>query len=181
MAVLPVLLWGCGGGGSPEQANLEQARHEGAAAAHQADQIRQLQKEVAALAHRQGPAPAPAGGDGQPEAGGEASDPRIPASGVYGGEGRQRGTPARVNKDYPVTMSFSSTGSHVAYPTLGCEGLLLPRGFAGTSRVYEEQIVSGHCDDGGTWLVQVDDSTMLEAAWSLPSATYTVTALLLRE
>lgn len=172
------LLWGCGGdGGSSEAAQLEQARREGAVAAHHADQIRQLQKEVTALKHERATAT-----DAVPqiEAGPEAADVRIPESGTYSGEARQRGAPTNINKDYPVQMSFSSTGSQISYPALGCAGELRPVGFDGSNRVYEEQITSGHCDDGGTWLVHVDGPTTLEAAWSLPSASYTVTATLVR-
>lgn len=180
LAVLPVLLLGCGGGGSAKQASLEQAKREGAAAAHQADQIRQLQKEVAALERHNAQSPASGSGAEEPDVASGASDQRVPTSGIYSGEGHQRGTPARINKDYPVTMSFSSSGSQVSYSTLGCEGLLQPRGFEGANRVYEEQITSGNCDNGGTWLVHVDDSTMIEAVWSLPSATYTVAAVLVR-
>lgn len=180
LAALPFLLWSCGDSDpSAEQAKLEQARREGATAAHRADQIRQLQREVAAMKKRDraGSAERPSS-QSQPEVAVEGADSRIPVSGSYSGEGRQRGTPGALNKDYPIQMIFSSTGSHVAYPTLDCEGLLRPLGFEGSSRVYEEQITSGHCDSGGTWLVHVDDPTTLEAVWSLSSATYTVTAVL---
>lgn len=63
------------------------------------------------------------------------------------------------------------------YPALDCEGPLQPLGFEGSSRAYEEQITSGHCDGGGTWLVHGDDPTTLEAVWSLSSVSYSVTAV----
>lgn len=178
LAVLPVLLCSCGSDGSAGQAELERAHREGAAAARHAAQIRQLQKEVAALKSGRAESREPAAASPPAEASPEATDARIPESGSYSGEAEQRGTPARVNKRYPLEMSFSSGGSHVYYPALGCEGLLQPLGFEGPNRVYEERITSGHCDDGGTWLVHVDGPTTLEVAWSLPSASYTVTALL---
>lgn len=177
-AVLALVLGGCGGGGgdaSAEQAKLELARHSGAEAAHRGDEIRQLQREVKTLKSRP-----PAGRAQRIESGPThepTTDSRIPASGTYVGEALQRGTPARVDKDYPVQMTFSSTGSYVAYPTLGCEGRLQPTGFDGDDRVYEEQITAGHCDDGGTWLVHVEGPTTLEAAWFLSSASYAVTAV----
>jgi len=180
LVTLPFLLWSCGGGESADQAKLEQARREGVAAAHHADQIRQLQKEVAALKRGQ-TAPEAAEPNAQSEVSTEAVDSRIPASGSYGGEAQQRGTPTRINRNYPMQMSFSSGGSRVMYPTLGCEGVLQPLGYQGESRVYEEKITSGHCDSGGTWLVHVDGSTTIEAAWSLSSASYTVSATLVAE
>lgn len=180
LVTLPFLLWSCGGSESADQAKLEQARRQGVAAAHHADQIRQLQKEVAALKRGQA-APEAAGPNAQSEVSTEAVDSRIPASGSYGGEAQQRGTPTRINKNYPMQMSFSSGGSQVMYPTLSCEGVLQPLGFQGESRVYEEKITSGHCDSGGTWLVHVDGLTTIEAAWSLPSASYTVSATLVAE
>lgn len=178
---LPFLLCSCGGGESADQAKLEQARREGGAAAHHADQIRQLQKEVAALKRSREATPETTEPQAQSEADTEAADSRIPASGSYGGQARQRGAPAGVNKNYPMQMSFSSSGSRVIYPTLGCGGVLQPLGFQGESRVYKEEVTSGHCDSGGTWLVHVDGPTTIEAAWSLPSASYTVTAVLVAE
>jgi len=180
LAALSILLCSCGSGDSGEQAKLEHARREGAAAARHADQIRQLQKDVAALRSERAATPEAAPSSSLPQGSPEATDARIPESGAYSGEARQRGTPARLNKNYPVQMSFSSTGSHVSYPTLACEGQLRPLGFEAANRVYEEQITSGHCDGGGIWLVHVDGPTTLEGSWSLPSASYTVTAVLAR-
>jgi hypothetical protein len=178
--VLMVAVAGCGGtssDSSAEQARIEQARRSGAAAAHQGDAIRQLQKEVKVLSSRS-TSTATAQPQTEPESShDETSDPRIPASGTYVGEALQRGTPTSVDKDYPVQMTFSSSGSYVSYPSLACAGNLQPTGFDGGDRVYEERITTGHCDDGGTWLVHVEGPTTLEAAWSSPSTTYTVTAV----
>lgn len=119
-----------------------------------------MQKEVAALERGQ-TAPEAAEPNAQSEVSTETINSRIPASGSYGGEAQQRGTPTRINKNYPMQMSFSSGGSRIMYPTLGCEGVLQPLGFQGASRAYEEKITSGHCDSGGTWLVHVDGPTTI--------------------
>ena len=47
-----------------------------------------------------------------------AEDSRIPASGTYSGQAEQRGKPMSLNKDYSMTMTFSSAGSSVSYPAL---------------------------------------------------------------
>lgn len=171
---------GCGGGGSDDQAKIEQARHEGAVAAHHADEVQQLRKQVSSLKRESGGSPAPVPAAPVQTATAPSEDPRIPASGTYSGQAAQRGTPARVNKDFPLDMTFASTGSYVSYPTLGCHGTLRPIGFAGEDRVYEEEITAGHCDSGGTWHVRVDSVTSLAASWTLPSASYTVSATLSR-
>jgi hypothetical protein len=109
------------------------------------------------------------------------SDQRVPSSGAYSGTARQRGARASLNKDTPMSMTFSSSGSSVAYPGVGCAGKLLPTGFDGQRRVYQEQITSGPCDNGGVWRVLVVSSDRLEAGWTLPSQDYTVSAVLRRE
>jgi hypothetical protein len=181
LLVLGVTAAGCGSSGEPDQAALQQARQQGAAAAHRADEIDELRREVKALrrdradggGHEATPSPLPP----PSEEPGNSADSRIPVSGTYYGRALQRGTPADVNKDYPLAMTFSSAGSRVSYPSLGCEGTLLPAGFEGDARVYRETIESGHCDSGGTWKVRVDGTT-LAASWSLESASYVVDAVL---
>jgi hypothetical protein len=109
-----------------------------------------------------------------------SNDGRIPASGTFSGQAQQRGQPASVNQDFQMAITFSSAGSSVSYPTLGCYGRLTPTGFAGQARVYTETITSGPCDTGGTWSVKLDGETQVEAHWSLRTANYTVAAVLTR-
>lgn len=188
LALAPVLAFsavvagGCGSSDSSDQAALAQARRQGAVAAHRADEVHQLQKQVSALKREQAGSTTGAEGEAGAAQGETArsADSRIPASGTYSGQAEQRGTPARVNKDYPLEMTFSSSGSYVSYPTLGCAGSLHPLGFDGPDRLYAETITSGHCDSGGTWHVRVDDETTLQGSWSLPSSSYSVTAVLER-
>jgi len=182
LSVLVLAMEGCG---ASNQAALNQARQQGAAAARQQDAINDLQHQVSALESQSGKqaqtttgAATPSGypGPAAPSTG----DSRIPASGTYSGQAQQRGEPVARNIDFPVTMTFSSAGSSISYPTLGCDGTLHPAGFAGPDRVYTETITSGHCDNGGTWYVKVDSPTQLQALWSLSSVNYTVAAALVR-
>jgi hypothetical protein len=173
---------GCGSGDGPDREALREARRQGAVAAHRADELRQLKRQVAELRHEPPVANREPGTVNTPPHAEEASepstaDPRIPASGTYYGLARQRGTPTEVNKDYSIEMTFSSAGSSVAYPTLGCRGSMTPLGFRGDARTYRETIESGHCDSGGIWQVQVDGTT-LSAYWELPAASYSVSAVL---
>ena len=151
-------------------------------AAHRADELRQLKNQVAQIRRehrvatsepRTGDAPPPTAEASEPA----TADPRIPVSGTYYGLSRQRGTPTEVNKDYSIEMTFSSAGSSVSYPTLGCRGSLTPLGFRADARTYRETIESGHCDSGGMWQVQVHGTT-LSAFWELPSVPYSVSAVL---
>jgi len=177
-----VVAVGCGGDSTASQLELEQARHQGATAAHRSEAIRELRGEVAALKRQAKSSPTepiPAQTSTAADAAGKA-DGRIPASGTYYGQAEQRGARASVNKDYPVNMTFSSSGSSVEYPTLECAGILRPLGFDGPDRLYEEEIESGHCDDGGLWRVYVEGASQLVATWSRPSSDYTVAAVLLR-
>ena len=108
-----------------------------------------------------------------------SDDPRIPAAGTYSGTATQIGEPAaRYNEEYPLEMTFSSSGGDVRYPALGCEGELTQVGFDGDNALYEEEITAGDCDTGGTWRVLVGDSDELDVAWTLPSATYIKGAVL---
>lgn len=173
---------GCGDNDSASQAELEQARRQGAAASRRAEAIRELRNEVTAL-KRQARAAATRPvvvESSQVEDSSQADAGGVPASGTYFGHAEQRGEPAAVNKDYPIEMVFSSTGSSVSYPTLGCDGSLRPLGFDGPDRLYEETIESGKCDNGGVWRVYVESDARLVATWSLPSAEYRVAAILLR-
>lgn len=123
--------------------------------------------------NKSGPTPSPT-----PKKGPQAH--KVPASGTYTGKAAQRGAASGINKDYPVTMSFSAAGSTVSYETLDCFGNLIPQGFDGRWRLYSEQITSGHCDQGGTWRVRVDAPRELEAKWSSPASNYTVAVVLTR-
>jgi hypothetical protein len=176
---------GAGGCGGSNQAALNQAQQQGAAAAHEQDAITSLQQKVKTLEAQTGKQPQPSTGKAvtaptvAPAPTGAIPDAgRIPSSGTYSGQAQQRGEPTLINRDFPMTMSFSSAGSSVSYPTLGCYGTLSPNGFAGQDRVYTEIITSGRCDSGGTWYVKVDNATQVEARWSLSTVGYTVAAVL---
>jgi hypothetical protein len=105
---------------------------------------------------------------------------RVPASGTYAGVARQRGARASTNKTYPISMTFSSSGSNVSYPDLGCTGRLVPAGFIGRARVYREEITAGPCDSGGTWRVRPLSARRLRAGWTLATQDYAVIAALRR-
>jgi hypothetical protein len=106
---------------------------------------------------------------------------RVPASGTYTGTGVQRSASDNSkNKDYPVEMTFSSSGSTVSYPSLNCAGRLTPQGFNGGRRVYRESITSGHCDDGGIWEIEVVSDVKLRANWTHSGVSYSVSATLSR-
>lgn len=87
-----------------------------------------------------------------PSAGTDAGTGNAPDSGTYSGVLSQRGT-RRSDQDFSVSMTFSSQGSTVDYPSLGCSGTLSPSGDSAGARVYSETITSGRCDQSGTWYV----------------------------
>ncbi len=100
-----------------------------------------------------------------------------PETGTYVGWGDQRSlSGTSLDKGYQVEMTFSSSGSTVRYPDLGCAGRLRPDGFDGDARVYYEEISTGSCDDGGGWKVVVTGPSHLEATYSPPSGKYIVVA-----
>ena len=104
-----------------------------------------------------------------------AKDPRIPASGTYVGEASQSATANGGDpKTYRVVMTFSGSGSRVDYPGIGCSGRLVPAGYSGQDRVYQEEITSGHCDDGGTWWVTVHDRSSLSGHYQPRDGDYDV-------
>jgi hypothetical protein len=180
-AALLVTASGCGDD-SASQAELEQARRQGAEVARRSAAIHELRKEVASL-KRQSRAshPSPVAVESSPADETSAGDAgMVPASGTYFGQAEQRGARASVNKDYPIDMTFSAAGSSVNYPTLDCEGSLRPLGFDGPDRLYEETIEAGHCDSGGVWRVYVESDSRVAATWSLPTVDYRVAAVLLR-
>lgn len=169
------LVAGCGND-QPDAAALEAARKEGAREARAQARERRLSERVEELERQQR-------NQGQTPASPSNSNPggQVPDSGTYTGVGRQRSaSKSSLNKDYPVEMSFSSSGSSISYPTLDCSGTLRPDGFSDGRRVYRESITSGRCDDGGTWLVLVVSGTRLVANWSIAGRDYTVKATLTR-
>lgn len=87
-----------------------------------------------------------------------------PAAGTYSGLLYQRGT-EQSDQSLQVAMSFSSTGSYVDYPTLGCSGTLTPTGNRSGARVYRETITSGQCDPTGTWYVTRGSDTEISAEY----------------
>ena len=121
-------------------------------------------------------APAAGGGAAQDPAGGPEF---APASGTYSGTLSQRGT-RRSDRDYPVEMTFSSQGSTVAYPTLGCRGTLTPTGNSAGARVYRETITSGRCDPMGTWYVTTGSDQAVSAEYHPSNADYVVVGQLTR-
>jgi hypothetical protein len=107
-----------------------------------------------------------------------ASD-AAPDGGTYTGVVTQRGT-QRTDTDYEVTMTFTSAGSRVSYPTLGCTGTLQPTGDVDGTRVYRETITSGTCDRGGTWYVTRQDTNAVSAEYRPATGDYTVQGQLTR-
>lgn len=107
-----------------------------------------------------------------------ASD-AAPDGGTYSGVVTQRGT-QRTDTDYEVTMTFTSAGSRVTYPTLGCTGTLQPAGDVDGARVYRETITSGTCDRGGTWYVTRQDTNAVSAEYRPAARDYTVQGQLTR-
>lgn len=87
-----------------------------------------------------------------------------PAAGTYSGVLYQRGT-EQSDQSLQVAMGFSSTGSYVDYPTLGCSGTLTPTGNQNGARVYRETITAGQCDPTGTWLVTRGSDTTISAEY----------------
>lgn len=111
------------------------------------------------------------------------ADSHVPASGTYYGTAQQRGSGSggnNIDKEYPVKMRFSSTGSRVTYPSLSCGGVLKPSGFSGGRRVYRELITFGHCDRGGIWKVLVSSTRRLQATWTRSGSDYIVSTILSR-
>ena len=104
----------------------------------------------------------------------------VPDSGTYTGQAVQGGQRESTNKTYPMSMSFSSGGSSVDYPTLNCHGTLRPDGFKGSRRLYIEEITRGHCDSGGTWSVLRQAPNQLLADWTLGTQDYGVAVTLTR-
>lgn len=102
-----------------------------------------------------------------------------PTAGTYSGTLSQRGT-RRTDRDYLVEMTFSSQGSTVEYPTLGCRGTLTPTGNSDGSRVYRETITSGRCDATGTWRVTKGSDTAISAEYQPTGADYVVVGQLTR-
>ena len=100
---------------------------------------------------------------------------------MYSGYLSQRGTSSgRQDRDYTVEMTFSSGGSSVRYPSLGCSGTLSPQGDSGGSRVYTERITSGNCDPSGTWTIQRESSSSIAAEYRPASGNYVVVGELTR-
>ncbi|HHX86344.1 MAG TPA: hypothetical protein GX694_13690, partial [Actinomycetales bacterium] len=142
--------------------------------------------EGSGLAAATSSAPAATDGTGSTDAAGstgaaEASSSNAPSSGSYTGTLQQRGTSStRQDRDYAVEMTFSSGGSSVRYPGLGCAGTLVPRGDSGVDRIYREEIHTGRCDDGGTWTVTRVGDGRLDVNYEAPTGRYVVTGTLTR-
>jgi len=179
LAVALVALTGCGSTLSSKSA-VEKARLAGSAEARREDELAAVRERVNKLEHSA--TISTASEPTQPAVSGVQSVSgtvgRIPASGTYTGQATQRGTPAAVNKDFPLEMTFSHVGSSVNYPTLACSGRLAPRGFEGVNRVYIETIEAGTCDSGGTWEVTVLGAREIYARWHISGRSYTVQAAL---
>ena len=116
---------------------------------------------------------------GQDAPDGENSNEVAPAAGTYSGTLVQRGT-RQSDRDYEVQMTFSSTGSTVSYPALGCRGTLTPTGNQNGARVYREHITSGGCDSPGTWLVTRGSDTSVVAEYRPAGDDYVVAGQLTR-
>lgn len=102
-----------------------------------------------------------------------------PAAGTYYGLLSQSGT-QQSDQSLRVAMSFSSTGSYVDYPTLGCSGTLTPTGNRSGARVYRETITSGQCDPTGTWYVTRGSETAISAEYRPSGADHVVEGQLSR-
>lgn len=181
MAALVVSAVGCGGA-SDEQ--IQREREDAAELARQAEQIRQLKEEAkrsGEAATRTVTVPSEVSPTTVPPTPSSPtrSDPRIPESGTYRGYVSQRGARGDTAKDYEMSMTFSSQGSYVSYPSLGCNGTLRPTGFSGDARVYREVITEGHCDRGGTWKVTAAGRS-IDAVWELATTDYVVAGTLTR-
>ncbi len=121
------------------------------------------------------PAPPPA-----PMADGDPAGP-VPESGVYSGTGRQTALAAGArSREYPVEMSFSSTGSQINYASFPCSATLRPTGWDGDKRTYLESNLSGPCDKNGTWAIEVQSDSTLYGVYTPPSRRYTVEVQLTR-
>lgn len=104
-----------------------------------------------------------------------------PESGIYSGVLSQRGTRGgRADQDYTVIMTFSSTGSTVDYPGLGCSGTLAPQGDADGVRVYRETLTTGRCDPTGTWYITRGSDTAISAEYRSIRSDYVVVGQLTR-
>ena len=126
--------------------------------------------------------PRPEVAPADPGAGGTSGGSvNAPDSGVYTGYLSQRGTTSgRQDRDYTVEMTFSSGGSSVRYPSLGCSGTLSPQGDSGDARVYSERISSGNCDPSGTWTIKRQSSSSIQAEYRPTSGRYVVVGELSR-
>lgn len=133
--------------------------------------------DLATLARRVAESITPSGTASATSPRASSSAKRPPGTGTYSGIGIQHGDNP---DDFRISMTFSSAGSTIEYPDLGCSGTLQPAGYDGTRRVYRERITSGPCDQGGNWKVHVASTTRVTASWSRPTGGYTVTARLTR-
>lgn len=178
------LLTGCAVSDTASEQRIDRERAQASEAARQAEEIKSLKAQVdsqkgGAGVAAQAPAPAqaqaPAGGQARVEQG------RVPTSGTYTGVGVQRGLAGGTrDKSYNVEMVFSSGGSTIRYPDLGCFGRLRPSGFDNGRRVYREDMSGSRCDDGGTWLVTVNNDVRVSATYRPPTGRYVVSAELSR-
>lgn len=170
---------GCG----TDHQQISAERREAAESARQSERIKQLERDLREQKHSSRVDRTPAAEQMPiPTTPPRSSDAThlVPDSGSYEGMARQRGARSAISKNYNVTMVFSSGGSFVNYPSLGCEGRLVPDGFDGDRRVYRERITSGHCDRNGTWKITVKSPDALSAEWTLSSQDYIVVAELSR-
>lgn len=137
------------------------------------------QEDGNAAAEPSDPASSEPATTGQDAPDGENSNEVAPAAGTYSGTLVQRGT-RQSDRDYEVQMTFSSTGSTVSYPELGCRGTLTPTGNQNGARVYREHITSGGCDSPGTWLVTRGSDTSVAAEYRPAGDDYVVAGQLTR-
>lgn len=118
----------------------------------------------AADAETDSPAPTEPEPTNEPDIMRDGENMIAPAAGTYSGVLFQRGTD-QSDQDLQVAMGFSSTGSYVEYPALGCSGTLTPTGNQDGARVYRETITSGQCDPTGTWYVTRGSDTEISAEY----------------
>ena len=178
-----LVLSGCAVSDTAAEQRIDRERTQAAEAARQSEQIKALEKQLEAKnnppAAPPAQAPQPAGGQAQAPSNSPAG--RVPTSGTYAGTGHQRGLAGTAaDKSYGIEMVFSSGGSTIRYPDLGCSGRLQPAGFDQGRRVYREQMNAGRCDNGGTWLVSVDSDARISGTYRPPSGRYVVSAELTR-